>query len=99
MAEQQVANDTCKRKRKTYYCGHCLRDVSKATYYRHRTEFYDDLLKDWRPSAKRSVITNEDVVYETSSDEDNFEDIILNEATATEDPSLQSFSKSSEGIL
>jgi hypothetical protein len=70
-------------------------------YYRHWTEFlfFDDLLKEWHQLRELSVITNEYVVYETSSDEDNFENIILNEATATEDPSLQSFSKSSEGIL
>jgi hypothetical protein len=37
-----------RKKRKLYYCGHCQKDVSKATYYRHRTEFYDDVLKDWR---------------------------------------------------
>jgi hypothetical protein len=38
-------------------------------------------------------------VYNTSYSNNNYVDIILNEATATEDPSLQSFSKSSEGIL
>ena len=39
-----------RKKRKHYFCDHCQKNVSKATYYRHRTEFYDDLLKNWRPA-------------------------------------------------
>lgn len=34
--------------RKTYYCGHCSKDLSKTLYFQHRKLFFDRRAKQWR---------------------------------------------------
>ena len=40
-----------KRLRRTLYCGHCLKHVSKSTYYRHREQYYDEVKQQWLTDA------------------------------------------------
>jgi hypothetical protein len=62
-----------RKKRKLYYCGHCQKDVSKATYYRHRTEFYDDVLKDWRRAKAVRLMSSDEVESFDECDTDKVE--------------------------
>ena len=47
-----------KRSRRVIYCPHCLRDVPKSTYYRHRAEFYDEVAENWLLSRDSNVSTD-----------------------------------------
>ena len=39
--------------RRLIYCEHCSKEVPKSTYYRHRSEFYDEATQKWRTCASK----------------------------------------------
>ena len=47
MDEGSACAANSKRRRRTLYCGHCLEEVSKSTYYRHREKYYDEVEQRW----------------------------------------------------
>ena len=36
-----------KKRKSVFYCGHCERNVSKTTYYRHKADFYNEFSDTW----------------------------------------------------
>ena len=55
LAMSAISNDTRLWQRK--YCPHCDETVSKSTYYRHRSEYYDGNM--WKTSKSQSPNSNE----------------------------------------
>ena len=45
-------NQKAKKRRTTYYCGHCETQVSKSTYYRHKSQYYNEFNHTWNSSSK-----------------------------------------------
>ena len=40
-----------KKRRTTLFCGHCKKVVSRATFYRHKAQFYNDFNQTWYVSV------------------------------------------------
>lgn len=54
--------------RSTKFCPHCEQFLTKSTYYRHRTEFYNPITKTW-DKQKRTLLPRRDKTTNT----DDFE--------------------------
>jgi len=59
-----------KRNRKRPFCGHCNREVSKATFYRHKVQFTEDSEFE---SASESDIENLESLPGHGNEEETFE--------------------------
>ena len=57
-----------KRERAKLLCPHCNEMVSKTTFYRHKSTFYNRSLRKWGPAAVGSKADNGST---SSSDDDN----------------------------
>lgn len=57
-----------KIKRKLLYCPHCAEIVTKSTYYRHKSKFYNKDSKTWM------VVHDESVLLSSTNSSDSSED-------------------------
>uniref|UniRef100_A0A1X7UIF8 Uncharacterized protein n=1 Tax=Amphimedon queenslandica TaxID=400682 RepID=A0A1X7UIF8_AMPQE len=48
-----------KAKRRSDYCGHCKAEVSKSTYYRHKSQYYNEFNYSWN-SIEQPVLSSAD---------------------------------------
>ena len=48
-------NQKAKKRRTTYYCGHCETQVSKSTYYHHKSQYYNEFNHTCYSSSKRLI--------------------------------------------
>lgn len=43
-------NFTVKRQRRSYFCGHCSKELTKTLYFQHKKAFYNKKEKQWSHS-------------------------------------------------
>ena len=56
-------------KRRKLLCGHCSNFLSKSTYYRHRTSYFNARTNVWMTESDAEVQSNSD----SSNEEDNID--------------------------
>ena len=59
-------------KKSKIYCNHCEKNVSRSTWYRHYSQFYDSLTGQWRSENERQY-ADSDFKF-SSSDESRDDD-------------------------
>ena len=66
MASSECRGESTTRMRKrprTFFCGHCNKEVSKATFYRHRTDVYK---QEWQGKPENNNNNNNNNNNKTS---------------------------------
>ena len=71
MSDTAAAEDTAlggaelerKRKRPTIYCEHCSSFVPKSTYYRHWTDYFDEVTRTWTTIAPSPTATTQTTTH------------------------------------
>ena len=66
---ESLSSQKRKRRRKTYFCGHCKRILPKSTFYRHRELYYDELCEKWTYALFSSADESEGESEDESEDE------------------------------
>lgn len=57
---ESLSSQKRKRRRKTYFCGHCKCILPKSTFYRHCELYYDKLCEKWTDALFSSADESED---------------------------------------
>ena len=92
-------------KRRRIYCEHCENHLTKSTYYRHKSKFFDVATKTW---AKDRIDEDNPIALTSSDSEENCslinEDVNncvesnLGETDVSGSPSTLQFQSSAQGI-
>ena len=64
MASSECRGESTTRMRKrprTFFCGHCNKEVSKATFYRHRTDVYK---QEWQGKPENNNNNNNNIIID-----------------------------------
>lgn len=88
-----------KKPSRELYCQHCHQTVTKSTFYRHRSKYYDPISDVWRndPAAEEAQgIVDED--HQDCSDDDMLMEVEA-ESRMASSPSGGSYSTSKLGLL